>query len=267
MTESSTPEVPENLPAWSKDYRGMPNALARSALFTVSRNGERKKYRDEVIASTGDISIVYTGEELRQDDEDVFLQVVNIAKAQHLGENINFTAYSMVTQLGWSKHSVSYARLKESIGRMVSGTIELTVSLPDNAKLRYAGHLISSFVHLEKTTDVQLSQWSVSLQKNMTKMFAPHAFSLIHWPTRRSMSPTTKWLHSYFSTHKRPFPVKLETLRRLMASETKSFRAYKTNIKESLVVLVDLGFFLSAHVDPVTDLVHVERAADRRLLE
>ena len=267
MNILTIPDSRESLPAWSKDYRAIPNALARSALFTVSRNGDRKLFRDEVIASTKDISLIYTGEELRQDDADVFLQVINIAKEQLIGEDIKFTAWSMILQLGWTKNAGSYARLKRSIGRMLDGTLSMVVSRPDDTNVYYAGHLISSFVYLEKLTDVQLSQWSVSLQREMVDLFAPDTFSLLHWPTRRTFSPTTKWLHSYYSTHKRPFPVKLETLRRIMASETKNFRAYKLNIKESLKILVETKFFLTAHVDPVTDLVHVERAADRRLLE
>ena len=220
-----------------------------------------------VIASLNNITIVYSGEELRQDDEDVFMQVIDIAKVQKVGEDIKFTANSMIVQLGWTRNSSSYTRLADSIRRMKKATIELTESLPNGDKRHFGGSLVGEFEWLEKGTDVQLSQWVVSLQRNIVHLFDPQAYSLIHWPTRMSLTPTTKWLHSYYSSHKMPFPIKLETLRRIMASDRKNIRSYKATIKESLQSLVDIGFFLTAHVDPVTDLVHVERAADRKLLE
>ena len=43
-----------HLPSWSQAYRGMPNALAHSALFGVAhvRSGTRKDYKRHLLAST-----------------------------------------------------------------------------------------------------------------------------------------------------------------------------------------------------------------------
>lgn len=260
---------PEHLPEWSKDYRGFPNALARSALFTVAREGTRKQFKDESIASSREISLVYTGEELRQDDEDVFLQVLHLAKEQRLGENITFSANSMIEALGRTSNAASYERLNSSLKRMTGMLLQLAVHLPDGSYVRYGGSLISEFIVREKIDedDNSVQYWIVSLQKTIVKLFDPQAFSLIHWPTRKTLSPTTKWLHSYYSTHKKPFPVKVETLRRAMASESKATRTFRSSIKDSLNVLVENGFFLSAYIDSKSDLVIVERKFDRKLLE
>lgn len=261
-------EKSEQLPGWSVDYRGLPNALARSALFTVTRNGVRKKFDEEVIASSKDITLIYSGEELRQDDEDVFLQVLHIAKEQRLGENIKFTANSMIDVLGWTRNTVSYERLNASLKRMTGMLLQLTMRLPDGSNLRFGGQLISSFVVHEKPDgDKSFQNWVVSLNETIVKLFDPQAYSLIHWPTRKSLSPTTKWLHSYYSTHKAPFPVKVETLRRAMASEIKAIKSFRYELKNGLNVLVENGFFLSARIDPKSDLVYVERKFDRKLLE
>jgi len=257
----------DSLPLWSKDYRGMPNALARSALFSVSRSAERRDFKREVIASSQGITLVYTGEELHQDDEDVFLQVLHLAKEQKLGEDIKFTANSMILALGWTRNAGSYERLSRCMTRMAGMLLELTISLPDGGRMHYAGSLIGEFSWREKITDDPLREWVVSLQKNIVKLFDPHAYSLLHWPTRMSLTPTAKWLHAYYSTHKRPFPVKVETLHAAMASEIKAMRSFRAKLKEALALLVENGFFLSAHIDPKSDLVIVERAADRRRLE
>ena len=64
------------LPMWPEQMRGMPNSIARSALFNVrfkkTKRVDRKNYP---IAALKGINIVYTGEELRQDDETIFLQL------------------------------------------------------------------------------------------------------------------------------------------------------------------------------------------------
>ncbi|MEN3294792.1 MAG: hypothetical protein V7642_4045, partial [Burkholderiales bacterium] len=62
------------LPLWENQVRGLPNPLARSALFTVARQNEpRQHLKERPITSVKGVEIFYTGEELRQDDEDVFL--------------------------------------------------------------------------------------------------------------------------------------------------------------------------------------------------
>jgi len=81
------------------------------------------------------------------------------------------------------------------------------------------------------------------------------------------LPPLAKWLHSFYSTHKVPFPHKVETLHKLTASETKELRMFRSKLKTALALLVERGFFLTAHIDPKSDLVIVERAADRRRLE
>ena len=62
--------------------------------------------------------LVYTGEELHQDDEDVFLQVLHLAKEQQLGEDITFTGNAMIQALGWTRNTGSYERLSACIPRL-----------------------------------------------------------------------------------------------------------------------------------------------------
>lgn len=257
-----------HLPAWSQAYRGMPNALARSALFGVAhvRSGTRKDYKRHPLASTKGILLTYTGEELRQDDEDVFLQVLHLAKEQKLGEDIMFTAHSMLVALGWTRNSESYDRLSECMNRMLATALSMTVERPEG-RMSFSGSLLRGFRWREKGTSDPLREWAVSLDKDIVALFDPQAYSLIHWDTRLSLPPLAKWLHSFYSTHKEPFPFKVETLHKLTASGAKELRTFRAKLKIALALLVECGFFLSARVDTKSDLVVVERAADRKLLE
>lgn len=268
MDKHTAPDQPnDQLPLWASDYRGMPNALARSALFTVGRSTVRKNHNREVIATTKGITLVYTGQELHQDDEDVFLQVLHLAKEQQLGEDIKFTGNSMIVSLGWTRNTGSYERLSACMVRLAASLLELTVELPETRRVYFAGSLIGEFGWQEEVTGEPLREWKVSLQKNIVKLFDPQAYSLLHWPTRMSLTPTAKWLHTYYSTHKDPFPVKAATLHRAMASEIKIMRSFRPKLKDALDQLMRIGFLLSARIDPKSDLVYVERAADRKRLE
>ncbi|WP_420915446.1 plasmid replication initiator TrfA [Burkholderia glumae] len=75
--------LPVQLPLWAPRKRGLPNPLARCALFTASGKTEpRIDFKRSVIASLEGYEIAYTGEELRQDDQDVFLQLVHVARQE-----------------------------------------------------------------------------------------------------------------------------------------------------------------------------------------
>lgn len=269
MEHQIEPLLPECLPAWSQHFRGMPNAIARSALFNISsvRKGERTFFSKAEIASTQGISLLYTGSELRQDDLDVFLQVLHMAKEQKLGEDIQFTAHSMIVALKWTINPASYERLSDAMNRMKATALRLTVEDGKGGRMSFTGSLMGEFTWRETGSDDPLRLWTVSLEKNIVKLFAPDAYSMLNWATRLSLSPLAKWLQTFYSTHKQPFALKIETLHKLTASQTKEVRKFKVDLKKALAALVDCGFFLSAKVDDKSGLVTVERKADRKALE
>lgn len=268
--EQNTPEnLPDNLPTWSPDFRGMPNAIARSSLFNVSsfRKGERAHFNKAEIASIQGITLVYTGSELRQDDLDVFLQVLHLAKEQKLGEDIKFTAHSMIVALKWTINPASYERLSDCMNRMKATALRMLVERPNGGRMSFTGSLMGEFAWREVGSNDPLRLWTVSLEKNIVKLFAPDAYSLLNWTTRLDLPPLAKWLHSFYSTHRSPFPYKVETLHTLTASKFKEVRKFKFELKKALALLVECGFFLSASVDDKSGLVNVERKVDRKTLE
>jgi len=72
---------PKHLPEWPETQRAMPNEILRSALFNCrNRNQARLFMKDAEIAVIGDGQVIYRGEELRQDDELVWLHLMHLAK-------------------------------------------------------------------------------------------------------------------------------------------------------------------------------------------
>jgi len=266
VTDSSQLQL--QLPIWPQDLRGLPNAFARSALFTVAnmRKGERKNMKRHAIATLKGIEISYTGEELRQDDEDVFLQILHIARNQELGTAVRFTAYSMISELGWTRNSSSYRRLVDCLDRMKASSIAVTVSGQNGVRENYTGSLIRSFRWKEEgASGTPMREWEILLEREIISLFNPHSYSRLDWKMRLKLPALEKWLHSFYHTHSQPFPYKVETIHQLTGSEIplKEIRKFRYKLKKALENLVELGFFDSAMIDPRTDLVHVERNRQR----
>jgi hypothetical protein len=254
---------PDQLPIWPADLRGLPNCFARSALFNVAnvRAGARDNLKRRPIAALRGIEITYTGEELRQDDEDVFLQILHIARMHPLGTHVQFTAYSMLTELGWTKNSASYRRLVDCLDRLKASAVAVTVELPGaGARQNYTGSLIRSFRWKEDAGGATLRQWEILLEREIISLFGPATYSRLDWKMRLKLSPLAKWLHSFYITHAEPYPYSVAKLHELCGSEIAELRKFRYKLKLAAGRLVETGFFSSAAIDPRTDLLMVSRA-------
>jgi len=77
---------PKYLPEWPDGQRAMPNEILRSALFNCrNRNVSRVFMKEVEIAVIGDGQVIYRGEELRQDDELVWMHLMHLTKKTHWG--------------------------------------------------------------------------------------------------------------------------------------------------------------------------------------
>lgn len=83
------------LPLFQQDERGMPNALARGAIFNAAKTGETVKrvfHENRLVASLSNMRVEYQGQELRQDDCSVFMALLFYQREVPLGDPIYFTA-------------------------------------------------------------------------------------------------------------------------------------------------------------------------------
>ena len=116
------PPLAAQLPAWGDEIRGMANEVLRSSLFNArNRNQPRQYLKNEAIAIIDkSASIIYTGEELRQNDESVWLQLIHMARKVPIGSPVEFTPYEMVQALRVAKSKPNKGhrkRLFESLRR------------------------------------------------------------------------------------------------------------------------------------------------------
>lgn len=256
------------LPLWPEAIRGLPNAVARSALFSVNYTDPRMNYHRQVVASQEGINIIYTGEELRLDDEDVLLQLIHLARMRPLGEEVMFSTYALIKSLGWTVNKRSYERLYDSIVRMKATNVTIKFTDATGAWREYHESLISSAVHGGNKAGGQTdTMWRIRFHKEVLVLFGEATYTYLDWQTRLKLPPLAKKLHSFYMSHEFPYGMTVEALQTLAGSRTKQRRQFRYKLKEALNLLVDCKFLQSFVVDPTTDLVRVVKIASPLSLE
>lgn len=253
---------PVQLPIWPDAQRGVPNVIARSALFNVDRvrKGARANLKKAVIATVSGCEIQYTGEELRQDDEDVFLQALHLGQHHDLGSRVQFRARSMLKELSWSLNSKSQQRLSESLDRMKATALSI-VTPQGGVTLS----LIRKFWWRDDDSGELLKEWVLLLEPEIVKLFNPNAYTRLDWELRKQLPPLAKWLHAFYLSHAHPFPYKAETLMALSGSKNSTLRKFRWELRQALGSLVEKQFLEDAKVDE-NDLVVVRRVSSMRTL-
>ena len=246
---------PKYLPEWPDGQRVLPNEILRSALFTCrNRKQPRKFMKDEEIAVIGDGQVIYRGEELRQDDELVWMHLMHLVKKLPLGECVEFTPYAFLKALGWPIKGQNYERLRISLSRMQATALRIQSK---RLQCFVSISLILKFLSRNDRNE-NLSRWQVWVGKEMRVLFDEEFLTKMAWETRRSLPDgITSKLFGYWASHRKPFPVKIETLAKLCGSGMAA-KHFKAELKLALEHLRGIGFLETWEI--TDDLVVITRS-------
>ena len=225
-----------HLPRWNNNNRAAPNEIVRSALFNARNKNQQREYLKKAeIALIGNGSIKYTGEELRQDDETVWLQILHLAREHPLAEIIEFTAYSFLKSLNWPTTAFYYQKLEDCLNRMATTTLII-----ESERLGKACG-VSIIRKYEKSDNGNL--WRVWIEKEMKCLFDDSCYTLTEWEQRLSLPVgIATWLHAYIASHKKPHAVKIETIIAAAGLTVKQKFHATALIKSGLNELLKVGF-------------------------
>lgn len=228
------------MPGWRDDLRAIPNDFVRCALF---RAVQRTKQVDETmhnksqIASFSDTIIRYTGPELTQFDCNVFMAILHLLRAQKSNRRIETSLYHIVVHLlGLSRNAKIYNEVKNSAERMRASAIHIEKTGANGKKMFWTGGLIDEFAYDENTDKLV-----ILVSSRIAKLFEPGRFTTVDHTVRRSLSrhSLSMWLQLYLCSHRRPYPIKIETLRNLSGhSEMPMFR-FRALLSRSVEKLVE----------------------------
>jgi hypothetical protein len=239
---------PVQLPLWPEAARGTPNSFLRSALFAAIQGKTRRLLKGEVIASQGDYTVAFRGEQLDQSDLDTWEQAAHLVKCQPLGNVCIFNGNAFLKAMGRSNGKANYKWLHDSLSRLVACAVEIR-----HGKRVFTGSLISSFVRDEETR-----LYKITLDPDTLKLFGSCDWSSIEWAERLALKgkPLALWLHGYIASHADLHPVKVETLRNLSGSRAVNIRNFKIASKKAFADLEKVSGISAAFDD---DLVLIKK--------
>jgi hypothetical protein len=249
------------LPVWPEAVRAVPNGMLRSSLFGAIAKGRRRYINGEKIAAIDGIEIHYKGERLDQGDLDVWESVLHSVRLQDMGSQCRLTSYALLKMMGKTDTGKNRSTLQARIERLVANA--LTVK---QGRYLYMGNLIAG-----ATKDEVTQEWVIELNPKLRPLFAADQFTQIEWAVRYELNgkPLAQWLHGFYSSHAKPFPIKVETLHRLCGSEAKRMSDYKIDLRRNLDSLAKAS---AIHGERFSyricgDLVHIEKKVSESKLK
>lgn len=251
--EQEEPAQEIQLPLWPEPVRAVPNGFLRSALFGAIAKGKRRYIDGEQLAALDGIEIRYTGQRLDQGDLDVWESVLHAVRLQKLGSKCRLTSYALLKLMGKTDTGKNRATLNKRITRLVASA--LTVK---QGRYSYIGSLIAGAAKDEET-----QEWVIELDAKLRPLFAADQFTQVEWAVRHELNgkPLAQWLHGFYASHAKPFPLKVETLHRLCGSEAQTMRFFAADLRKNLEAVTEAnamhgeGFSYEIH----GDLVYVEK--------
>lgn len=236
---SEEKELHTQIPKIPFDKRIIPNDMIRSSLFSVNNHNCVRTYlKNHKVYTYRSTDIIYTGEELRQDDEDVWMQLIYMASESD-DNYLEIRPYTFLALIGVPQRTQYRDRLKLSLTRMSATAVEL---FNHEFKQGLSFSLVRKF---EWSIDgSSLKKWKIWLEPEVVKLFSAlgKTYTKIDWQQRSKLKPLAKWLHAFYSSHSEPQPVHVKKIMELSGSKMKSLRHFKANLKQSLIELVQIGF-------------------------
>ena len=233
---------PVLLEPWANDRRAAPNIIYRSALFPALNSQTRKFIKEKKVYSVGGLNVTFTGEQFDQSDLDVYLEILNLAKAVPLGQPVKFSAYSMLKALGRATGNANHKWLHSVLVRLRGGTVEMITD-----KARFFGGLIEGGIRDEIT-----KHYEITINPSYAKFFGFGLWSSLDIEQRRQLAQksTAKALHAYYSTHTDPAPHRYDTLAGVVGLENKNRRDLKAKLIKAHEELKRIGFLLEYEAGP-----------------
>lgn len=231
--EPETPPLAQvvKLPLWPEAVRAVPNGFLRSALFGAIRRGARRYLERERIAALEGIEIFYTGQRLDQGDLDVWEMLLHIARLQDLGSECRITAYQLLKALGKTDTGKNRDILDQRLSRMKATAIDIHIG-----RYGYEGSLIDEIYR-----DKETREYVFRANSKLRTLFEPDQFTLIDWSVRRELDgqPLAQWLHGFYASHAKPYPISVTKLRELCGSEYERLDNFRRDLRKALNALVE----------------------------
>lgn len=213
------------LPNWANTHRAIPNVFLRSGVFAVIRSSTRESLEEKVISSRSDTKLVYTGKKLAQNDLNLFAAILHLSRNLPLGQEVEISRYALLKCLEVTDCGASRDSIKDSFLRI--SNCKFSIETPSCI---YEGGLLYAEGLDTKAPIV------VRLNPKIISLYSRGEYTWVHWGIRRTLnrSPLAQWLHGYYATHAKQFPILVKTLHAFSGSQVNSISKFRQLLKEAL---------------------------------
>jgi hypothetical protein len=251
------------IPFWPANVRGMPNVLLRCAIFNANNpNATRVQMKKEKLASLENFEIIFSGEDLRQDESNLLEELLHLARDTVLSERIEVSGYALLKRLGSGTSKKDYAKLVTMLERLQSGQITLKFG---SGRKGFTGSLVRKFLWRDgaENSTTGKTKWIIYLEPEIIQLFSGDDYTRLGVELRQTLKlELSKWLYNYYHTHAQPFPHSVATIHRLCGSQAKQLFHFRANLRKALGELKAIGFLSEWRIDE-KDNVHVMRASTK----
>ncbi len=249
---AAVPAVPAKqlmLPLWPEAVHGVPNAVLRGALFTVSQEREQFKVLTPIAAVDG-IEISIQNARLNQHDLDLFEMLLHVQRAYPLGERVHFTAYTLLKALGRGTGGKDHRELQNDMARLIGSVVKIHWTAE---KKTFMGTLVD-----RAYIDEETGRWVIEFSPELLMLYS-QGHTWIDWEERRLLgrNHVAKWLHGFYASHAQPYPYSVDMLWKLTGSTAARYE-FRRTLRTALDALLKIGALTSWEIDE-NDLVQVKR--------
>lgn len=237
--------------------RNIPNDIARSSLFVAKGKGVPRRIikRQTMFHLHKDISIIYTGEELRADDDEiVWMEILNISQKVKLGDPFEFNIADLMKSIGWARNGHYYEKIRQCLSRL-----KATEVLFNNAKQYGVSGSFSLIQRYDVINDEQANptHYRMFLDPEIVLLFVNKNYSLHDWEVYRKLSPVARRLADYTQSHRTPNPLDIHDFHQLCGSDNTNLRSWNQAVKRALSELIDAGIVQNGSIN--SNRIHLIR--------
>ena len=137
--------------------------------------------------------------------------MLHAVRFQELGSQCRVTSYALLKLMGKTDTGKNRATLHNRIERLVANAVTVK-----QGRYTYIGGLISLRGQGRGNAGV-----GHRADEKLRPLFAGDQFTQIEWAVRHALDgqQLAQWLHGFYATHAKPFPMKAETLLKLSGGE------------------------------------------------
>jgi hypothetical protein len=214
------------LPDIFEDKRAIPNCFLRGALFGMVRKGRRGLVKDKLIFNMSHYDISFSGEDLDQNDLELWDTFIYLAKNRQVDKELRITLYDLCQQMKLTATKNNYIRLVNRAKRLAFGKVSIKANSQE-----YYGSLIDN-VYIDTNGDGKLV---IQYNKQLSPLFTDGDYTLISADTRYLLGENqlARWLYNFYESHNKPIPFGIDFIQRLCRSDSE-IKSFKQKLKIAL---------------------------------